>query len=173
MTVRGLTQVEMMVVAAILVVLAAAVVVPSYRGYQAARAPSDAAATLAQDLAVLERAAQAGARDEGATLIVVTDDPLVYRGYHGRPESLDPNSTLGTMLFERRFNAVRLAGGPIASSTPLLFASDGRAQYVLSGLLSDPHAAIELTLSQRPSGRTTTVGLDLFTGAISQSAASR
>jgi prepilin-type N-terminal cleavage/methylation domain-containing protein len=167
-TPRGVTQLEMMVVAAIIAILAAALVVPSYRGYEAARAPIDAAATLAQDLAVLERAAQAGPRDEGATLIVVSDDPLVYRGYRGRPESLDPNSSLGAMLLERRFSTVRLAGGPIGMSTPLLFASDGRAQYMASGLLSDPHTTVEITLSQRPSGRTATVGLDLFTGAISE-----
>ncbi len=158
---------ELMVVAAVITVLAGAFVIPSYRSYQASRAPLDAAQRLAQDLAVLERAAQNGVRNEGATLVVVSADPLIYRCYRGRPESINPNSALGAMIVERRFPSVALTGEPIGVTTPLLFASDGTAQYVSSGLVSDPHTTIDLTINQRPAGTNATVTLDLLTGAVS------
>ena len=165
---RGVTLLEVLVVAAMIAVLASVPVVLAYQRSMAARAPTAAAATLAEDLALLEHTAQIGKRDEGASLVIISSDPFIYRAYQGRPSSLDPNSGLGAVLVERHFALVRLTGGPIGEGTPLLFASDGRAQYVRSGVLSDPHATVELVLSQRPYGRTATVVLDLFTGFISQ-----
>ena len=167
MNARGTTLTEAMVVAAIVVVLAGAIVVPSYRAYMNARQPAIAATTLAADLGLLEHMAQNGKRDEGASLIVLTSDPFAYRGYLGRPTSIDPNSALGTMVVERRFMGVRLARGPIGVATPLLVATDGSVQYVASGLLSSRHGSVELTLLQDPAGATAHVTIDLFTGAIS------
>lgn len=159
---------EVLVVAAIVSVLAG-IAIPSYRMYIASRAPADAAQTLTSDLALLERLAQVGERDEGASLMIVSTDPLVYRGYRGRPASLDPNSKLGVMVMERRFAGVRLAGGPIGVTTPLLIATDGTVQYVASGMLSDPHTTLDMTLSERPSGTSAHVTVDLLTGALSHS----
>jgi prepilin-type N-terminal cleavage/methylation domain-containing protein len=163
---RGVTLTEVLVVAAIIAVLAG-IASLSYRSYTAARAPAAAAATLAADVSLLQRLAENGKRDEGASLIVLSSDPLAYRGYRGRPTSVDPNSALGAVVMERRFPDVRLASGPIGVATPLLLATDGSAQYVASGVLSEPHATIELTLAQRPSGTTARVTLDLLTGAVS------
>ncbi|MBV8205130.1 MAG: hypothetical protein JO195_08875 [Candidatus Eremiobacteraeota bacterium] len=167
MSARGTTLTEVLVVAAIVVVLAVAIAVPSYRSYVSARSPAAAAVTLAADVSLLERLAQNGKRNEGASLVVLATDPLMYRGYVGRPTSVDPNSALGAVVMERRFSGVRLAGGPIDVSTPLLFATDGSAQYVASGLLSDRHGTLELTLLQVPAGTKARVTVDLFTGAIS------
>ncbi len=167
MTQRGTSYLETLVVVAVIAVLAAAVVVPSYRNYLHARAPRDAASTLAEDLGLLERVARNGARDEGASLVIVSQDPLVYRCYRGRPKGVDPNSSLHAMLVERRFSDVALAGGPIDADTPLLYASNGSAQYVEGGLVADQHRTIEFSLAQRPRGATALVDVDLFTGAVS------
>jgi prepilin-type N-terminal cleavage/methylation domain-containing protein len=165
---RGATLTEVLVVAAIIAVLAG-IAVPSYRSYAAARAPAAASETLAADLSLLERLAENGKVDEGASLLVTSSDPFAYRGYRGRPTSVDPNSTLGVVVMERRFTDVRLVGGPIGITTPLLLATDGSAQYVASGVLSGRHGIVELTLTQRPSGTSATVTVDLLTGAISHS----
>ena len=163
-----MTLMEVLVVAAIIAVLAG-VTIPTYRTYLESRAPSDAAQTLASDLALLERLAENGQRDEGASLVVLSTDPFVYRGYRGRPSSVDPNSKLGALVMDRRFPYVRLTAGPLRVGTPLLVATDGTMQYVAGGVLSDPHTTIELTLSQRPSGTSAHVAIDLLTGALSHS----
>jgi type II secretory pathway pseudopilin PulG len=159
--------VELFVVVAIITVLTGLVIVPAYRSYVAARAPSDAAQVLAEDLALLGRAAQNGHANEGASLIILSADPLVYRCHRGRPSSVDPNSALGALLVERRFPDVALEGGPIDVSTPLLFASNGSAQYVRGGVVASQHATIAFSLSQRHGGRIARVDLNLFTGAVS------
>jgi len=164
---RGVTLVELFVVIAIITVLTGLVVVPAYRSYIAARGPSDAAQVLAEDLALLKRAAQNGHSNEGASLIIVSSDPLVYRCHRGRPSSVDPNSALGAVLVERRFPDVTLEEGPIGVSTPLLFASNGSAQYVSGGVPASQHATIAFALGQRHGGRIAHVDLNLFTGAVS------
>jgi predicted outer membrane repeat protein len=166
-TQRGTTLVEMFVVIAILTVLAGLVVVPAYRSYRVAREPSDAAQVLAEDLTVLERTAQNGHRNEGSSLIIVSANPLVYRCYRGRPSSVDPNSALGGLIVERRFPNVTLDGGPIGVSAPLLFASNGSAQYVTGGAIASQHATIAFALEQLHGGRTAHLNLNLFTGAVS------
>jgi len=164
---RGVTLVELFVVIAIITVLTGLVVVPAYRSYIAARGPSDAAEVLAEDLTLLERAAQNGHTNEGASLIIVSADPFVYRCHRGRPSSVDPNSALGAVLVERRFPDVTLEEGPIGVSTPLLFASNGSAQYVSDAGVASQHATIAFDLGQRHGGRTAHVDLNLFTGAVS------
>lgn len=167
MTQRGATFIELFVVIAIVMVLTGLVVVPAYRSYIAARAPSDAAQVLAEDLALLERAAQNGHPHEGASLIIVSADPFAYRCHRGRPSSVDPNSALGAVLVERRFPNVALTSGPISVSTPLLFASNGSAQYVSGGVVASQHATIAFSLGQRHGSRMALVDLNLFTGAVS------
>jgi Tfp pilus assembly protein PilE len=164
---RGTSYLEVLVVVAVIAVLAGAVIVPGYRSYTLSRAPADAAARLAEDLALLERTAQNGTRNEGSSLIIVSANPLVYRGYRGRPASVDPNSSLRALLIERRFANVALALGPIGTSSPLLFASNGSAQYVSGGVIMIQHAVVEFALAGTSGGRTTKVDLDLFTGSIS------
>ena len=168
MTQRGISFLEMLVVVAIITLLAGAMFVLDYRGYSASRTSADAAATLAEDLALLERTAQNSLPNQGSSLVIVSTDPLAYRCYRGRPSSVDPNSALGALLIERRFPQVALTGGPIDTSTPLLFAGNGSAQYVSSGVLADQHTTIALVLTARPGGRISKVELNLFTGAISQ-----
>ena len=167
MTQRGISYLEALVVVAMVAVLAATVVVPAYRSYLHSRAPRDAAATLAEDLGLLERVARNGTRDEGASLIIVSADPLVYRCYRGRPAGVDPSSSLRALLVERRFTDVALAASPIDAATPLLYASNGSAQYVEGGVIADQHSTIEFSLQQRPRGTTALVSVDLFTGAVS------
>ncbi len=164
---RGVTLVELFVVVAIVMVLTGLVVVPAYRSYVAARAPSDAAQVLAEDLALLERTAQNGHPHEGASLMIASADPFAYRCYRGRPSSVDPNSALGALLVERRFPNVTLASGPIGVSTPLLFASNGSAQYVSGSVVASQHATIAFSLGQRHGSRIALVDLNLFTGAVS------
>lgn len=165
MTQRGVSFIEALVALAVIAILVGAFVVPGYRSYSASRAPLDAAATLAEDLSLLERAAQNSKLNEGASLLIVSDDPFMYRGYRGRPTSIDPNSSLGALLVERGFPGVVLAGGPINTSTPLLFASNGSAQYVSGGDAASQHATIEFLLT-RPGGKTAQVDLNLFTGSV-------
>ena len=167
MTQRGSTIVEMFVVIAIVTLMASLVIVPAYRNYSAARAPSDAAQTLAEDLALLERTAQNGHPNEGASLIILSANPFVYRCHRGRPASVDPKSTLGALLVERRFPDVTLDDGPIDISTPLLFASNGSAQYVSGDDIASQHVTITFTLGQRHGSRIAHVDLNLFTGAVS------
>jgi type II secretory pathway pseudopilin PulG len=143
---RGATLVELFVVIAIVTILTGLIIVPAYRSYVAARAPSDAAQVLAEDIALLERTAQNGHTNEGASLIILSTDPFVYRCHRGRPSSIDPNSALGALLVERRYPDVTLEGGPIGVSTPLLFASNGSAQYVSGGVVASQHATIAFAL---------------------------
>lgn len=163
---RAISTLEVMVVIAVLAVLAGTVVMPAYRNYAAARAPADAAATLAEDIALLERAAQNGISGEGASLVIVSEDPLAYRCYRVRPTSVDPDSALGSLIVERRFAGVALGGGPINETSPLLFAGNGSAQYVSGGTVANQHAIIEITLVQSPGTRSAHVDLNLFTGAV-------
>ncbi|HEV2037762.1 MAG TPA: hypothetical protein VGQ96_04060 [Candidatus Eremiobacteraceae bacterium] len=164
---RGTSYVEALVIIAIVCVMVGAVVIPGYRNFMRARAPAHAASTLAEDLALLERAAQNGRPHEGSSLVVVSADPFVYRCYRGRPASVDPNSTLGALLIERRFPGVTLASGPIGLATPLLFASNGSAQYQSGGVIADQHATVGFSLTQSSGRATANVTLNLFTGAIS------
>jgi type II secretory pathway pseudopilin PulG len=163
---RGISYIESMVVLAVIAVMLGAVVLPAYRSYSASRAPSDAAAALAEDLALLSRTAQNGEPNEGASLLIVSTDPLHYRGYRGRPVGIDPNSALGALVVERTFPGVVLAGGPISVTTPLLFASNGSAQYVSHGLVAGQHATVEFSLGHGPGGKPALVDLNLFTGSV-------
>jgi prepilin-type N-terminal cleavage/methylation domain-containing protein len=165
---RGFTLLEMLVTVSILMIAGALILVTPFRAYMHARAASDAASTLAQDLALLERVAQNGGVNDGATLKIVSTNPLVYDCYYGRPNSIDPNSALGPVIFHRSFDDVALTAGPIDTSTPLLFASNGSAQYVSAGTWADQHQTIRMTLTASADAtRESTVDLDLFTGSIS------
>lgn len=164
---RGVTLLELMVVCSIIALLAGLIALPSYRAYAAARAATDAARTLAADLALLERLAKNGPRERGACLILVSADPLHYRGYLGRPASIDPNSALGALIVERSYAGVSLVSGPIDAATPLLFAGNGSVQYLSGGEVAGQHATIAMALARSPRDRAATVELDLFTGAVS------
>jgi len=162
---RGASLVEVTLVAALMLVLAMAFGVPGYRSYEASRASHDAATVLSSDLALLVRAAQNASDGTGACLIIESAAPLSYRGYLGRPKKLDPNSRLGTVLFDRTFARVTLANSPIGSATTLLFASNGSAQYESAGTIAPQHATIDFQL-RASAGRAADVRLDLFTGAV-------
>ena len=164
---RGVSYLELLSALALLAILLAAVIIPSYRTFSAQRAAREAAITLAEDIALLQRSAQNGSYAEGSSLVVNSVDPLSYVGYHGRPSDVDPASKLGAPIVTRTFQGVALAGGPINGSTPLLFASNGSAQYVASGSIANQHQVIAVTLA--PSGgasRIATVELNLYTGAV-------
>jgi type II secretory pathway pseudopilin PulG len=164
---RAFTLLEMLVAVSILMLAASIILITPFRAYMHARAASDAAATLAQDLALLERVAQNGGVNDGATLEIVSADPLVYECYYGRPNAIDPSSALGPLIAHRSFDDVALTSGPINASTPLLFASNGSAQYVSAGVWADQHQSIELTLTpSSDGGRASKVDLELFTGGI-------
>ncbi|HXM17782.1 MAG TPA: type II secretion system protein [Candidatus Tumulicola sp.] len=166
---RALTLLEVLVVAAIIGLAASLAVVPAYLDYSRARAASDAATTLAQDLSLIERAAQNAGPNVGGTLEIISADPLVYECRYGRPNEIDPNSMLGDLIVRRSFDHVALAQGVISSTTPLLFASNGSAQFVQAGEWSDQHQTIELTLvASGDSSRAARVDVNLFTGAIAQ-----
>jgi type II secretory pathway pseudopilin PulG len=164
---RGFTLLELIVTVSVLMIATALILVTPFQAYMHARAASDAASTLAHDLALLERVAQNGGVNDGATLEILSANPLVYECYYGRPHAIDPNSTLGPIITHRSFDDVSLTSGPIDASTPLLFASNGSAQYVAAGVWADQHQTIELTLtpSADPS-RASRVDLNLFTGSV-------
>jgi prepilin-type N-terminal cleavage/methylation domain-containing protein len=165
--VKGFTLLELLVTVSILMLAAALILITPFRAYMHARAASDAASTLAQDLALLERVAQNGGINDGATLEIISTDPLVYECRYGRPNAIDSNSTLGPLIAHRSFADVALTRGPIDVSTPLLFASNGSAQYVSAGTWADQHQTIELTLaSSADDTRASTIDLNLFTGGI-------
>jgi len=165
---RGFTLLEMLVTVSILMLAAALVLITPFRAYMHARAAADAASTLAQDLALLERVAQNGGVNDGATLEIISADPLIYECYYGRPNAIDPSSTLGSLIVRRSYDDVALTSGPIDASTPLLFASNGSAQYVSAGMWADQHQTIELTLTpSADAARAGKVDLNLFTGGIS------
>jgi type II secretory pathway pseudopilin PulG len=162
-----MTLLEMLTVVAILAVASALFLITPFRSYVHARAARDAAKTMAQDIAWLERIAQNGGVNDGATLQIDSIDPLIYDCYYGRPNVLDPNSTLGPLIVHRSFDDVTLSSGPIDTSTPLLFADNGSVQYLSAGVWADQHQTVELTLT--PSNdrtRTASVNLDLFTGGV-------
>jgi prepilin-type N-terminal cleavage/methylation domain-containing protein len=164
---RGMTLLELIVVVAILAIAAALILVTPFRDYARGRAASDAASTLAQDIALLERVAQNGGANDGATLQIVSSRPFAYTCYYGRPNSIDSNSTLGPIIVRRSFGDVALTGGPIDTSTPLLFANNGSAQYVTAGVWADQHQTIELALAPASdAARTAKVDLNLFSGAV-------
>lgn len=162
---RGASLVEVTLVAALMLVLVMAFGVPGYRSYAASRASHDAATVLSSDLAFLVRAAQNASDGSGACLVIESAAPLSYRGYLGRPKKLDPNSHLGTVLFDRTFASVTLANSPIGTATALLFASNGSAQYESAGTIAPQHATIDFQL-RGSVGKAADVRLDLFTGAV-------
>jgi prepilin-type N-terminal cleavage/methylation domain-containing protein len=164
---RGMTLLEMLAVVAMLAVASALFLITPFRSYMHARAARDAATTMAQDIAWLERIAQNGGVNDGATLQIDSINPLVYDCYYGRPNALDPNSTLGPLIVHRSFDDVALGAGPIDTSTPLLFADNGSIQYVSAGQWADQHQNVDLTLTPAndPSD-IASVHLDLFTGAV-------
>lgn len=159
---------ELLAVCAVLGVLATLAIVPSYRSYAAGRVAADAAQTFAQDVSLAERVAQDGGPFEGATMQIVSADPLTYECRRGRPTDLDPRSSLGAVIIERRFEGVNLTGGPIDAQTPLLFASNGSAQYrAANGTWPDQHQTVTVEFTATAdSARTAAVTLDLFTGAV-------
>ena len=164
---RGVSLAEMFVTVAILIVLAGALAVPAFRAYGQSRAAHDAAVALAEDIALTERAAQVDPQRGGASLIIESTAPLRYRCYLGRPTEIDPRSQLGTVIVARARDDASLVGGPIDPSTPLLFASNGSAQYVTGGTVASQHQTITLTVAAREDpSRTATVQLDLFSGAV-------
>ena len=167
-TARGATLIEIIVALAIAVLIALTVAIPTYLLVSRGRAARDAADALAQDLALLERSAQNGVAMQGATLEIDSTSPLIYSCYHGRPANLDPNTTLGTLIVQRTFTGVSLTTGSINSETPLLFASNGSAQYFDGTRWVDQHGqpiAFKLAPDADPT-HPVTVTLDLFTGEV-------
>jgi len=163
-----MTLLELLVAISILLIAASLALITPFRAYMHARSAGDATSTLAQDLALLERVAQNGGADDGATLKVLSTNPLVYECYYGRPTSIDPRSALGPLIVHRSYDDLALTGGPIDASTPLLFASNGSAQYVSAGIWADQHQTIALTITPSDDpARAGVVDIDLFTGAIS------
>ena len=166
---RGFTLIEVIVALAIAAIFTIAVVIPTFAMYAQARAARDAADALAQDIALLERTAQNGVTMQGATLEIDSSSPFIYSCYHGRPANLDPKTKLGALIVQRTFAGVTLESGVINASTPLLFASNGSAQYYDGTRWVDQHGppvAFTLALAADPS-HTETVALDLFTGEVS------
>ena len=166
---RGATLLETIVAVAIAALIAAAVAVPTYATYSRARTARDAADALAQDIALLERSAQNGVDMQGATLEIDSASPLSYSCYHGRPADLDPHTTLGTLIVKRTFGGVSLGSGPINATTPLLFASNGSAQYFDGSRWVDQHGQpIGFTLSPiTDPAHPVAVTLNMFTGEVS------
>ncbi len=165
MSSRGATLLETLTAVGILGLLMAGLAIPAYRQYAASRASRDAAITLAADVAWLSRAAQNADGRQGASLIIESVDPLTYDGYLGRPRWADPQSTLGRLLIHRTFTGVRL-DGPLDPHTPLLFASNGSAQYLVAGSPVTQHGILVLTLVSRDASRSATIRLDLLTGTL-------
>ena len=165
---RAYTIFELMAVCAILAALAAMVAIPQYAKYTRVREVDDAAAVLAQDIAYLERFAQNSGPFEGATLDVKSDDPLRYMCYSGRPALLDPQSHIRGVLIVRQFENVSLVPGALDRHSPLLFAHNGSVQYVSGNLWADQHVPVTIELrSLGDKARTATIGLNPFTGAVS------
>lgn len=162
---RGLTVVEMMVVAGLIAMLAAILIIPAYERYARARQAGDAAAVLAQDIGYLERFAQDSAPYEGATIEVDSVDPLVYTCYSGRPSLMDPQSYIRGVLLVRRFPDVALVPGALARNSPVLFARNGSIQYVQGGQWNDQHTPVAIELVSRlDRSMAAHVTLDPFTG---------
>src|SRR5262249_54523889 len=109
-SVRGMTLLELLVAMSILLIAASLALITPFRAYMHARSAADAASTLAQDVALLERVAQNGGANDGATLEVLSTNPLVYECYYGRPNSIDPRSALGPLIVHRSYDDVALTG---------------------------------------------------------------
>jgi type II secretory pathway pseudopilin PulG len=165
---RGATLIEVIVAAAITAMIALAIGIPTYGAYARSRDARDAADALAQDIALLERSAQNGVAGEGATLEIDSTSPFSYSCYHGRPADLDPRTKLGGLVVQRAFPDVSLLGGPISASTPLLFASNGSAQYYDGSQWVDQHSPpIEFALSPASDpAHPVAVTLNMFTGEV-------
>jgi Tfp pilus assembly protein PilE len=164
---RAFTMVELIVSCAVLTVLALVVVMPRYVEYARARQVDDAASTLSQDIAYLERFAQNSEPYEGATIEVGSVDPLTYTCYSGRPTRIDPQSHIRDVLFSRSFPDVALDASPLRPDTPFLFAHNGSIQYVQHGQWADQHVAVTIELRSRTDRtRTAAVSLDPFTGGV-------
>jgi hypothetical protein len=162
-----MTLLEVLIVCALLIMLAALAVVPNYRAYERHRAASDAALRLAADIALLERTAQNDGLYGGATLRIVSAQPLSYAGYRGRPQELNVAWQQGPLLLQREFAGVELAPGAVTASGALLFARNGSAQFVARGSWVNQHQTIELVVaSAEDAQRTAVVELNLFTGAL-------
>jgi hypothetical protein len=160
---------EILVALAIAALFTIGVVIPTFAMYARARAARDAADALAQDIALLERSAQNGVTMQGATLEIDSTSPFAYSCYHGRPANLDPNTKLGALIVQRTFAEVSLGSGPINAATPLLFASNGSAQYFDGTRWVDQHGpplAFTLTPVSDPA-HPVAVTLNLFTGEVS------
>jgi hypothetical protein len=160
---------EILVALAIAALFTIGVVIPTFTMYARARAARDAADALAQDIALLERSAQNGVTMQGATLEIDSTSPFAYSCYHGRPANLDPNTKLGALIVQRTFAEVSLGSGPINAATPLLFASNGSAQYFDGTRWVDQHGpplAFTLTPVSDPA-HPVAVTLNLFTGEVS------
>lgn len=165
---RGYTVSELLIVCAILTVLACAMLIPQYDQYARTREVDDAGATLAQDIAFLERFAQNSEPYEGATIEVQSDDPLQYICYSGRPSGLDPQSHIRAELLTRSFGDVALSPGALSRNSPLLFAHNGSVQYVTGNQWTDQHVPVTISLRSRVDrSRSASVSLNPFTGAVS------
>lgn len=165
---RAATLLEVLAVAGIIALVAVFVGIPPYATYARERQARDAADTLAQDLALLERSAQNG-EGAGATLEIDSVSPFAYSCYHGRPSDLDPRTALGALIVQRSFPGVSLGYGPINPQTPLLFASNGSAQYFDGTHWVDQHGPpIAFRLMPPGSGDShmLSVTLNMFTGEI-------
>ncbi|HXW77415.1 MAG TPA: hypothetical protein VEJ20_08405 [Candidatus Eremiobacteraceae bacterium] len=149
---RAFSLFELAAACGVLCVLAALLVIPAYSRYASARQAGDAAAILAQDIGYLERYAQDSQPLEGAAIEVHSDDPLRYTAYSGRPSEMDPQSHIREVLLVRDFPEVRLVPGALSSTSPLLFANNGSAQYVASGQWADQHQAVTIVLQSRVDG---------------------
>ena len=166
---RGATLIEVLVALAIAVLFTIAVVIPTFAIYARVRAARDAADALAQDIALLERSAQNGVTMQGATLEIDAASPFTYSCYHGRPADLDPKTKLGALIVQRTFADVSLGSGPVNATTPLLFASNGSAQYFDGTSWVDQHGP-PLAFTLIPVADSThpvAVTLNLFTGEVS------
>jgi hypothetical protein len=160
--------IEVIVALSITMLIAAVIAIPTFMLVSRARVARDAADALAQDISLLERTAQNGVAMQGATLEIDSASPLVYSCYHGRPADLDPKTTLGTLIVQRTFADVSLGDGPINPTTPLLFASNGSAQYFDGSQWVDQHGPpVVFTLSRVTDPQNSVaVALNMFTGEV-------
>lgn len=163
---RAFSLLEVMVAVAILLLIGALVIVPAYVRYASARGADDAATTLAQDIALLEVAAQNAGPSGGAELRIVSAAPLAYQGVQ---QTRNPDGSLGTNnVVERNFPKAALDGSaPIGPGQPLVFFSNGSAGYRASGVWVNRHQTLVLSLVSNSGGGATDLQLQLFTGAVS------
>lgn len=164
---RAFSLIELTVASLIVAAVAIFFVIPQYARYARAREVGDAAATLVQDIAFLERFAQNSNPYEGATIEVQSDYPFRYTCYSGRPSGMDPQSHIRGVLIERSFPNVMLASGPLRHNSPFLFAHNGSIQFVANQQWNDQHIPVTIGLqSLVDDERTATVSVNPFTGAV-------